>query len=184
MNPVQEGPDRKADWVKAAFRCLHDKKSWCGRIHAHKLLVIGDLLGVINQPFKFTLYQYGPYSFDLDSEIARLEAFGVLDVQFTKPGYGPSYKVVPDDCGGDGEGFEGLKRVADKVGSWPSKQLELVSTCLWAAVKEGMHGDEEIVNRVLALKPRYSKQEVQKALESAKDLQRDLQSTEGSTHSL
>ncbi len=175
MNPVQESPSRKADWVKAAFRCLHAKKSWCGRIHAHKLLAIGDLLGVIDQPFKFTLYQYGPYSFDLDSEIARLEAFGVLDVQFTKPGYGPRYTVVQDDCEGADKAFEGLERVAEKVGSWPSKKLELVSTCLWAAVKENMRGDEEIVNRVKALKPRYSKQEVQEALESAKGLQKDLQ---------
>lgn len=81
-------------WVAAATKALADTGSWAGRTHLHKHLFITHALDLAAIPFDFELYHYGPYSFELDSVVAEMEAFGELDKRYRKPGYGPSYEVT------------------------------------------------------------------------------------------
>lgn len=176
---LDAGKPTKEDWVKTAFHHLALRGSWCGRLHAHKLLVTARLLGQAAPPFNFTLYQYGPYSFDLDSRIAEMEAFGELACTFKRPGYGPSYSVVNDELEGvesaEDAAFGGLAAVAKEIGGLGGKELELISTCLWVRIEEKLENEEAIIERVSALKPRFAHPEIRSALVRAQKLEAQFQ---------
>lgn len=164
----------KQEWIKASLDNLHRKGSWCGRLHVHKLLVITELLDVADVPFNFTLYQYGPYSFDLDSCIAELEAFGEIECTYRQPGYGPSYSIIGHAARLDKDSLDGLARVSDEIGGASGKELELVSTCLWVMVKEKIADNESIVSRVHTLKPKFEVLQIHDALNRARNLQKAI----------
>lgn len=155
--------DRRA-WVSSAVRLLREQGSWTGRFHIHKLLVVADLLGCASTPFRFELYRYGPYSFELDELIADMETFGFLSKDYERPGYGPRYsntdlaqedatEIPPDD-------LEGLKLVAREFGSAGSKDLELIATSLWVIENEGVHDLSVIRSRVSDLKRHRSPEDI------------------------
>src|SRR4051812_27571202 len=86
--------DSQRAWIAVAATSLRRTGSWTGRTHLHKHLFITQALKLADVPFEFELYHYGPYSFQLDSIVAEMEAFGELDKQYPKPGYGPSYQLT------------------------------------------------------------------------------------------
>jgi len=161
-------------WVAATVQALNDVGSWTGRMHIHKTLFLGQVLELADPPFEFELYQYGPYSFELDETIAVLDAFGYLTKSFPEPGYGPKYEVT--QLGRTGiepladEKLRAIERVGKEVGGWKSPELELVATCLWVQHQEGLTNTEDIVERVRRLKPKYSSDAVQRGLIGARDL--------------
>src|SRR5258706_15657637 len=94
----EENVEGKA-WVAAAIRALRDRHSWTGRIHIHKLLFILRALGLAKPPFRFELYQYGPYSFGLDAVIADMDLDGTVSREYPKAGYGPKYQLSQEGEG-------------------------------------------------------------------------------------
>jgi hypothetical protein len=142
------------------------------------LLVVARLLGLAQPPFEFTLYQYGPYSFSLDSTFAQMELYGYLVRTFPREGYGPKYQVT--DLGReevhklDPAAASTLDRIAHAFGSRDSQSLELVATALWVERQEQVHRDEAIVERVLKLKPRFDRARVEAALRHSHELVREL----------
>jgi uncharacterized protein YwgA len=69
---------------------LRQKGSWCGETHLQKALYILQDLTKSNFGYKFVLYKHGPYSFDLNAELAAMREAGILEFQFPRGGYGPS----------------------------------------------------------------------------------------------
>jgi hypothetical protein len=68
--------------------------SWCGETHLQKsAFFLQELLGVPME-FEFTLYKYGPYSFDLGDELTALQADELLALKMRHRGYGPSYETT------------------------------------------------------------------------------------------
>ena len=163
-----------ATWVLAAAEELNRNKSWTGRTHIHKLLFITKILRLAQPPFEFVVYDYGPYSFELDEEIINLEMVGHLDHSYRKPGYGPSYEPTLQGrtmaARLPGEPTKAISRVARKLGESKSQELELLATCLWVERKEKVSTDEAIVSRVRELKPKYGKLEIQRKLKAARKL--------------
>jgi uncharacterized protein YwgA len=159
-------------WVAAAFQELNNAGSWSGRIHVHKLLFIAETLRQFKVPFRFRLYEYGPYSFELDEAIANMEVVGLLGRSYPKAGYGPRYQ--PTAMGQKfasslGKRYRmGLSRVASVLGKRSSQRLELVATCLWAMHRDRLTAEPRIIDRVKALKPRYSAVQIRQALVDAK----------------
>jgi uncharacterized protein YwgA len=165
-------------WVAASVKALQEAGSWTGRIHIHKQLFILQVLGMAEIPFEFELYQYGPYSFDLDNIIGEMETYGELEKYYPKAGYGPRYRLT-----GNNEPVEGrlseeqLKRIQESAGllsPFNSNDLELIATCLWAQDVEGLTGEEEIVSRVKLLKPKYATFQIQQALTKAGVITKDI----------
>jgi len=167
-----------APWVLAAVQALNHHGSWTGRIHIHKHLFITQVLELAQPPFDFVLYDYGPYSFGLDDEIVDLELFGCLERSYPKPGYGPRYEPTL-------RGLEGgrairpvdakaLGRVAAGLGDSKSQDLELIATCLWMERRERVARDDEIVQRVRRVKPKYDEPDIREGLRKAHDLATQL----------
>jgi uncharacterized protein YwgA len=170
--------DEGANWILGAAGELNRHGSWTGRIHIHKLLFITQILRLAKPPFKFEVYEYGPYSFGLDEEINRLEMFGFLDRSYPKPGYGPRYEPTLKGREAAGklpkEAASAIGRVAAQLGERNSQALELLATCLWAERKEKVTEDQKILARVRELKPKYSEGEVRGGLEDARGIAASL----------
>ena len=168
--------DDRPAWVTEAVRSLRNVKSWTGRIHVHKLLFISKILGLTEPPFHFELYQYGPYSFGLDSVIADMESEGVLSKEYPRAGYGPRYGLAPRAKSSlKAADIKSLERVAGELQSQNSSDLELIATCLWVERRENVRDDEKVLGRVREIKPRYSESEIQEKLLTARAIARNLQ---------
>jgi uncharacterized protein YwgA len=165
---MDRSPSTEHAWVAGAVRSLNNVGSWTGRIHVHKLLFITKVLDLAKPPFRFELYQYGPYSFELDSVIAEMEAFGQLAKTYAEPGYGPRYALTPsgkpEAARLDPADAAAIDRVGKAIGPLGSRELELRATCLWVQRREGVKDEARIVSRVLAVKPQYSETQVRTAL--------------------
>lgn len=165
-------------WIAAAVKSLQAAGSWTGRIHLHKHLFIAQVLNAAEIPFDFELHHYGPYSFELDSDIASMEAFGDLDKNYPQPGYGPSYELT--DLGK--ESLEDLtktelqtaKKVAERIADFGSGDLELIATCLWVRLKERESDPRVIVPRVQEIKPKYPLSRIRWALGEADQIRAAL----------
>lgn len=161
-------------WIAAAVAALNRCGSWTGRIHIHKHLYLTKALGLASPPFEFVLYQYGPYSYDLDSDIAQMELYGQLIKSYPSPGYGPRYTV--SELGAEeseqlpAEATAALHRIAESIGDSDSQALELQATCLWVQQQEKVSEDTAIVQRVRQLKPKYEEVRIRQELDTLKKL--------------
>ena len=169
----QTSPD-PASWVLTAVDALNRHGSWTGRVHIHKHLFITQVLGLAAPPFGFVLYDYGPYSFDLDQAVTDLELFGYLTRSYPEPGYGPRYEPTL-------QGLEvaralqenerqAVERVAKQLGDRKSQALELIATCLWFERNEGVSDRAEVVKRVKLVKPKYDDDAIHRNLDDARAL--------------
>jgi uncharacterized protein YwgA len=165
-------------WVAAAAKTLADSGSWTGRTHLHKHLFIMNALHLAEVPFEFELYHYGPYSFELDSVVAEMEAFGDLDKSYRKAGYGPSYETTAfgDEAISelDSHDLSMAASVASKLSDFDSSDLELIATCLYVEAVEEEDDDDVIMQRVKEIKPKYSGGQIEWALSRARQLRAEL----------
>jgi uncharacterized protein YwgA len=166
----QASPDPAA-WVLAAVDALNRHRSWTGRVHVHKHLFITQVLELAAPPFEFVLYDYGPYSFDLDNKIIELELLGHLSRSYPQPGYGPRYEPTlqglelartlrPEDR-------EAVDQVATQLGDRKSQELERIATCLWVERKDGISDANAVVARVKGVKPKYDEETIRQSLNDA-----------------
>lgn len=173
----------KSAWVLRAIESLNSSGSWTGRTHVHKLLFVAKQLGGADVPFSYELYQYGPYSYELDSTIRDLQGVGLLEPVARAPGYGPSYIATEGWTRLlSGRGDLGdrqtkiLNDVAASFGDMSSSDLEVVATCLWVEDVEGVRSEDGIVDRVRELKPRYKSPFIKSKLQDLRAIRSKLSS--------
>ena len=166
-------PHETGPWVLAAVDALNRNGSWTGRVHIHKHLFITQVLELAAPPFGFVLYDYGPYSFELDDKIIELEMFGLLNRSYPQPGYGPRYEATAQGlaraAGLPDSERAAIGNVAERLGKRKSQELELIATCLWVEQIEHLTGDDDIVRRVQAIKPQFAEQ-ARRGLQDARGL--------------
>lgn len=165
-------------WVAEAIHALNEHKSWTGRIHTQKLAYIVSELKLAVTPFTFEFYRFGPYSIELDRTVADMETFGQIDKDYSAPGYGPTYSCTAlglreAQALGTVE-KTALRRVAQHISTMSGSDLELMATCIWAMRREALRKDAEIIQRVAALKPKYSADRIRASLAQTKQLTKDL----------
>jgi uncharacterized protein YwgA len=167
-----------ASWVLAAVDALNRHGSWTGRVHVHKHLFITQVLGLAVPPFEFVLYDYGPYSFDLDEKIIELELLGRLSRSYPEPGYGPRYEPTLQGLEAarslQDNQRQALERVAEQLGRRKSQELERIATCLWVERKDGISDESEVIKRVKAVKPKYAEDTIRQSLSEARALGKSL----------
>src|SRR5262249_16039135 len=73
---------------------LREQGSWCGETHLQKAFFILQDISKSNFGYKFIIYKHGPYSFELNSELAAMRAANILEFKFPKEGYGPSIQAT------------------------------------------------------------------------------------------
>ena len=156
--------------VVRAAEILRDHGSWAGETHVQKsLYFLQQLLGV---PFdyRFTLYKYGPYSFDLRDDLGRMRAYGFLQLESRQP-YGPSYipgqmavKLL-DRCGAATTRYvPNIKFIAETLNTADSRQLERFATALFVGIEYPHHSRRKLVETIIELKPHINSGQETEAL--------------------
>ena len=163
---------QKAAILVSLIETLEEKDSWCGETNVQKATYF--LQGLVGVPlgFKFILYKYGPYSFDLSEELTYLCADSFLDLEVRDPRYGPSYitggmrDYVVDRfpktlC----RYRNGIDYVADRLGSKRVPELERLATALFVRLmKDEVPSVEKRAAKITKLKPHISDVDAKEAV--------------------
>jgi hypothetical protein len=148
--------------------------SWCGRAHVQKTLFAFQALCAPPPELRlvYQLYRHGPYSFQLDADLAEMEVYGALRRE-ERPPYGPRYVLAPgaaallERYGGSVPQFlPNLRFAAAELGNKTARELEALCTAIYVAGEPGAAADGAArLGRVRALKPHLSENEIRVAQE-------------------
>ena len=161
--------------LASVVQMLDEAGSWTGRMHIQKLIYLAQEWLGLPSGYEFVLYQRGPYSFELDADVRAVRSIGAVDINPAPP-YGPSYfrtslgetisKLSPIET----ELNDKLIALASDLGPKTASELELLATTHYV-----LHGDYEsdkdIVRRVVSLKPQFTPDDVEDALEQVRQLE-------------
>src|SRR5580698_6874040 len=73
--------------IAAIVALVQSAPARLGKTQLQKLVYFAQDCGV-PLGYKYELYHYGPYSFDLSHDLGSLDSLGVLDVQSNSSGFG------------------------------------------------------------------------------------------------
>lgn len=162
--------------LASVVQMLSEAGSWTGRMHIHKVLYFAQELLGLDSEYEFVLYQRGPYCFDLDADIRSLRSIGAVDIT-PKPPYGPSYgvtalgKVLAEPSPVGGQMVANLRALASELGPKQAKELELLATTLYVLNNERPESDKAAIARVIRLKPQFSKDDAENAIQQVRQIQ-------------
>lgn len=145
---------------------------WVGKTHIQKAVYFAQEAAGADLGFRYVIHYYGPYSRELDSLVQRLEAQSVLDVTPEPDGYG--YEVALGETQLEEALEEYLQRSVDSIakhlGGMKTLELERLSTAFY--IRNRLPGaDREVwVREVKNLKPKFSEEEIEKALDESKEI--------------
>lgn len=150
---------------------LKSKGSWCGETHVQKSTFFLQAMTGVDLGFQFTLYKYGPYSFDLSSALASLQAATLLKVEPTAP-YGSVLSPAPEWAELKAQYPKTVaeySRHIDFITDWLASKnvaaLERLSTALLVKLEASeLETDEDRASLICELKPHVSQEEASQAI--------------------
>lgn len=161
------------------FKNLENKYHYFGRIIIQKIVYFLQYHYNVKFPYAFTFYHYGPYSRELDSDLATMDIYGLIELGTDPKGRGYSVTPKPEkmttylqkasDVVSENEG-KISDAVAKLAGSTP-RLLELWATIHWVKSTRLANAtmDEEqkqlLFAKVKSLKPSFAPEEIAKSYE-------------------
>lgn len=101
---------------------LRTHDSWAGETHLQKAVYFLQTMLGVPTGFRFTLYKYGPFSFDLRDKLTEMRSSGQLELLVQPAPYGPQLHTGP--------GAEQLRKRFPKTLRTYDPQLEYIATRL------------------------------------------------------
>jgi len=153
--------------------------SWSGATHVQKCTFFLREMAAVPVPYEFVIYHYGPFSFDLDEDLALMRFQGWLEIR-SEEGYGVHYRPGSRRLPRLPDGLEQFKRalkwVAGRFGRLDAKRLELLATTYYVQrrmAKGGLPSEREtVVSTVRRLKPHFRDADVAQAIETLQEAAR------------
>lgn len=149
---------RKHHFILQTVKSLREEGSWTGKTHVQKSLFLIEALTSVDVPFAFVLYMHGPYSFEIEEEMAQMRSYNALAIDPT-PEYGVSISpgqmatyVEKHSSMTPGES-DAIIRVCRFVGRKGVAELEKLATAAWIWKNEGITAPEAVASRLSQLKP-------------------------------
>lgn len=176
MNRLQ-----KAAVLVNLIQVLKMKGSWCGGTHVQKAAFFLQELLEVPLGFTFTLYKYGPYSFDLNDELAAMRADEFLRLYVRDAQYGPSYDSG-DLSAQLNERFpktlasyrSRIDFVAERLGECGVADLERLATALFVRKRNNsVQTAEDSARRITKLKPHISFQSALAAVQQIDEISKE-----------
>lgn len=157
---------------------LRSHESWCGETNIQKATYFLQELAKVPLEFNFTLYKYGPYSFDLSDELTYLCGESFLEIEIRDAKYGPSYAT------GEMSEFlverfpKTLRRfqtqvefVASWLGDKYVPELERLATALYVRLSsKALSSVGERAAKIQRLKPHIGRIDAKNAVEEVDDM--------------
>jgi uncharacterized protein len=134
-----------------------------GKTQVQKLVYFAQDAGLPLQ-YKYEIYHYGPYSFQLSRDLSSLDALGVLNIESDPHGFGFDISI-----GKFAEKFKlsakyqkKVEKVVNQFGFNNAAQLEVKATIhfVYSVIKKKVPPGKirsEVIQKVGALKPRFTK---------------------------
>ena len=139
-------------------------RAW--RTHIQKLIYIAISWDIVpDKPYRFVIHQFGPYSFDLDQDISRMEAFGIIQRQWGKEGLGSHFSIEDLSY----PYAESLDELAKWLSPKGVRDLEVLATVNFVRC----HEPADLSKEVMRVKPHIRRDDVEKA-RAELDAQREL----------
>lgn len=152
-----------------------------GKVQFQKLIYFLQEMG-IPLGYRYEIYHYGPYSFELAQELNTLDTLGIVNVAPDPTGYG--YGIMPGKHIGDFyerkdlDVIEPYKKqidfVLDHLGRDGSSKIELKATIHYVNKVMGKIRPavttESILNRVRELKPKFNEPFLSECYKELQDL--------------
>lgn len=149
--------------VAAIVALVQNARARLGKTQVQKLVYFVQDCGVPLQ-YKYEIYHYGPYSFELSHDLGSLDSLGVLNVVSDPGGFGFDISV-----GKFAEKFrlepkyqKKVEKVIDQFGLNSPAQLEVKATIhfVYSVIrKTGLSAGKtrsEVIQKVRALKPLFA----------------------------
>lgn len=148
--------------VAAIVALVKNAQARLGKTQVQKLVYFAQDSGVpLN--YKYEIYHYGPYSFELSNDLSSLDSLGVLNVESDPRGFGFDISV-----GKFAEKFKlepkyqkKVEKVIEQLGLNTPAQLEVKATIhfVHSVIKKKASAGKaksEVIQKVRALKPRFT----------------------------
>ncbi|MDQ3091541.1 MAG: hypothetical protein M3R46_07775 [Actinomycetota bacterium] len=165
---------QRAATVVALVRCLRERDGWAGETQIQKAVYFLQRLLDVPTAWQYSLYKYGPFSFDLRDALTEMRADGFLTLEPQRPPYGPRLAAGPgsdalmDRTADVLEHYENaVNFVADRLAPMAVGALERVATALFVTDELCIADDRERAEKINELKPHVS---VDEALTSVGEL--------------
>lgn len=149
---------RKHLFILRTIEQLQKSGSWTGKTHVQKSLYLVQALTRVAVPFEFVLYMHGPYSFDVEEELAQMKSYTAIEIA-PVPAYGVIIRpgnmapYVKDKANLTAEEESAIERVCRFVGNKRVAELEKTATAAWIRTKEHRISPVDVANRLNELKP-------------------------------
>jgi len=113
-----------------------------------------------NFGYKYVIYKHGPYSFDLNNELAAMRSSNILQFYFQRDGYGPS--IIPTEFGQrvyemNQENVREYDRIVEFIADWFAgsdvRHLEKIATAYFVTSKNPRMPPRERARKINSLKP-------------------------------
>jgi len=165
-------PAQEAVLVGLARR-LQDQGSWSGETHLQKATYLLHELLEVPFDFKFILYKYGPFSFELRDELGSMRADRLLEREIQPPPYGPRIVVTERGRELEQQFTRTLERygpaldwVADQLRDRGVIELERLATALWVTREIGEDASIDIrARRLHEIKPHVKISDAEEAVQ-------------------
>ena len=157
-----------------------DTQQQLGKKALQKKVHLIQELGGVDTGYRFSFYTYGPYSGSLAGDLDVVSKSGGAKISYESSNN--RYLIEPDEHTDrmiekaqalfEGDNEAAINRVLEVFGGRLAKDLELVSTIAYLhrhAPHEEFENGEELAKRVIALKPKYSKSQVEEAIAEVKE---------------
>jgi uncharacterized protein YwgA len=169
-----EGSERQAIlWM--LIHLVHDTDEIrLGKIRLQKLIYFLQEAKRVPLGYSFRLHHYGPYSVDLEDDVADLRLKGYVKVTADAGGYG--YDVQAESEAPDGADVRAaqymivLRDLCDDFGKKERAALELMATIHFVNSILGPPGNGRLTQEVKLLKPQFSQDYIESM---AQDMQKN-----------
>lgn len=146
-----------------------------GKTTIQKLIYILQEIYGVNIGYKYILYNYGPYSQDLASDLDYVAALDGVTISWVNSG---GYDIKPGDRNEvfieKSSGFinlnkEKIDQAIMEFGGYNAKELELRATIIYMVHEHDEKDIEKIVEKVYDLKPYFSCEKIRSAVIELKE---------------
>ncbi len=144
----------------------HERGYDIGRTKLQKLVFFLQDLAPVPK-YRYELRHYGPYSYELSSDVEKLASLGFIETQHDSSGYGyhiyPGHRSILDSAAL--AGFEQfVNEVVNNFAPLETRQLEIMSAIRFVdeiLVSKGRRPEQtEVLDLVSKLKPQYTREYV------------------------
>ena len=179
--PTPMTPSRVSLLIATLIEKMRAHESWAGETHVQKAVYFLQTLLGVPTGFKFTLYKYGPFSFDLRDKLAEMRTSGQLELHPQSPPYGPRLDIGPG-AGQLPKRFPKtlrtydaqLEYIADHLGGLGVGDLERLATAMLVSEEMPDGTVDERAEQLNAYKPHVSIEAAREAVEDVDEMREDV----------